>query len=148
MCVKKGGRVTRQEFGTQFTHRTISNLAQIVIKEGDDQYDAMRFYFVESGECKAISKNDGKDVVIGTMGVGDFFGEKALIEKKPRACDVVSSGKTVLAALDVAGFERIMGPCKAEMTEKIQRCELFRRQNRVCAGGELTIGYPPNHQRI
>ena len=92
---------------------------EVIIKEGDDAYHAMKFYFVESGECQAVKTHEGKDVIIGTMKVGSYFGEKALIERQPRACNVVAVGTTTCAALDVAAFERIMGPLREDMKDTI-----------------------------
>ncbi len=40
--------------------------------------------------------------------VADYFGEKALIQKAPRAATVSAKGKLVCAVIDVAAFERLL----------------------------------------
>ena len=45
---------------------------------------------------------------MGQIGEGGYFGEKALIEKVPRAATVVATVDLKIAVMDVATFERIM----------------------------------------
>ena len=83
----------------------------VIIRQGDDNYEDMHFFLVEAGV--AVAMQDG--VEVGTMAVGDYFGEKALIEHNPRAATVTAKGPLKVASLDTAAFERIMGPCKEIM---------------------------------
>ncbi|WP_020595145.1 response regulator [Spirosoma panaciterrae] len=54
---------------------------QFVYTEGDEP---TRLYFLKSGRVKTIrTNNDGKELVTGIYGVGDFFGDLALLEEKP-----------------------------------------------------------------
>ena len=53
---------------------------EVIITEGDSDFDSMNFYLVEKGT--AVATYEGNE--IGVMNVGDYFGEKALIERKPR----------------------------------------------------------------
>eukprot|EP00736_Rhodelphis_marinus_P009990 Rmarinus@m.27324 len=93
---------------------------EVVIKQGDTDRSTMRFYIVESGEAVATVPKDGVNVVVGTMKTGDYFGEKALIESKPRAATVSARGKLEVAAMDVAAFERLMGDCRDIMNRHIK----------------------------
>jgi cAMP-dependent protein kinase regulator len=84
---------------------------QVVIKEGDDDFEDMHFYLIENGVAVATQG----DVEVGVMTEGGYFGEKALIEHKPRAATVTAKGPLKVACLDCAAFERVMGPCKEIM---------------------------------
>ncbi|CAM9665197.1 unnamed protein product, partial [Chrysoparadoxa australica] len=89
-----------------------------VIKEGDDDRGSFKFYIIESGEAEAYIVKDGEPVHMSTSGEGDFFGEKALVEMTPRTATVKASGKLCCAALSVAAFERLMGPCNDLLKER------------------------------
>ncbi|GBG27504.1 cAMP-dependent protein kinase regulatory subunit [Hondaea fermentalgiana] len=90
----------------------------VIISEGDDNFAAMKFYIVISGEVEAF-KGEDRSVVVGRSGPGDFFGEKALIESKPRAASVVAKTPVQCAYLDIAAFERLLGSCKTIMRRQI-----------------------------
>lgn len=82
---------------------------EVIIKQGDDDRDVFRFYIVTEGEATATIKKDGKEAVVASITVNDYFGEKALIEHKPRAATVTAKGKIKLASMDYQTFERLMG---------------------------------------
>jgi len=90
-----------------------------IITYGDSDRSKMKFYFVEKGSAVAIGA-DG-ETVIGQMNEGTYFGEKALLENKPRAASVKSKqGKITCAQLDIAAFERLMGDLQDRMKDRIQ----------------------------
>jgi voltage-gated potassium channel len=66
-------------------------------------------YFIVSGE-----------VAVGTgavrLGAGDFFGEMALLDRRPRMADVVTTMRSVLLVLDAADFYQIAGQHRALAT--------------------------------
>ena len=43
---------------------------------------------------------------------GNYFGERAIIERVPRTASVVAQGPVKCLALDAPGFERLLGPLK------------------------------------
>ena len=51
------------------------------MKEGDDGDD---FFMVEEGKLKALKLNEGKEISVKDYGVGDYFGELALLKNCPR----------------------------------------------------------------
>ena len=54
----------------------------IIFNEGD-QSDSL--YIVNQGKIKIyISNNEGQDMLLKTLGPGDYFGELALIDQEPR----------------------------------------------------------------
>jgi|GEM_PF-479721 len=94
---------------------------EVVIKEGDADFDQMKFYIVYRGQAQAFrDTEDGNSTMVGNMTEGNFFGEKALIEKQPRAASVIAQTNLEVAALDTAAFERLLGPCKDLMLMQIQ----------------------------
>ncbi|KAF2841923.1 camp-dependent protein kinase-like protein regulatory subunit [Patellaria atrata CBS 101060] len=76
-----------------------------IITEGDVG-DA--FYILESGTAEVYKR--GKDQPVKTYGKGDYFGELALLNDKPRAASVVSSEEVKVAWLGKNGFQRLLGP--------------------------------------
>ncbi|KAF6771030.1 hypothetical protein AHF37_10277 [Paragonimus kellicotti] len=88
---------------------------ECIIREGDP---GVEMFFIMEGSV-TVKKNDGtgsgNSVTISKLGVGQYFGELALLSDQPRAASVYSNGKSVLAVLDVESFERLLGPCVAVM---------------------------------
>ncbi|CAO3678174.1 unnamed protein product [Rhizopus stolonifer] len=80
----------------------------VIIREGDVGED---FYLIESGEAifyKTLKDGTRKQVMIGKK--GDYFGELALINDKPRAVSVISNGRLKCATLGKNAFTRLLGP--------------------------------------
>ncbi|CAL8071052.1 unnamed protein product [Calicophoron daubneyi] len=89
---------------------------ELIIAQGET---GKEMFFVESGAVKVVIKERGKDVDVSQLEKGAYFGELALITKKPRAASVYAVGPTKVAVLDVASFERLMGPCLEVMKRNI-----------------------------
>lgn len=94
-----------------------------IITQGDS---ADTFYLVESGKV-TITKEDpnkpGEQVHLTDCTTGDYFGELALLTKKPRAASVHAVGDVVCAVLKVDSFERLLGPCMDVMKRNIENYE-------------------------
>ena len=93
-----------------------------IIREGDP---GEAFYLLESGKAEAYKSDvgDGKEVVKNYK-KGDYFGELALLDDKPRAASVVaaksvdgdeSGGEVKVAYLGKQGFQRLLGPVEGIM---------------------------------
>lgn len=74
-----------------------------IITEGDPG-DA--FYLLESGEAEAVKNG----VSVKDYSRGDYFGELALLDDKPRAASVVAKTDIKVARLGRDGFKRLLGP--------------------------------------
>ncbi|KAJ5760807.1 cAMP-dependent protein kinase regulatory subunit [Penicillium odoratum] len=74
-----------------------------IISEGDPG-DA--FYLLESGEAEAFKG----DVPVKSYHRGDYFGELALLDDKPRAASIVTKTDVKVARLGRDGFKRLLGP--------------------------------------
>lgn len=76
----------------------------LIVSEGDPG-DAL--FVVRSGEVKVVLVgDDGREVILKVLGVGDHFGELALIDGRPRSAHVVSTMASSLLVLRRADFRR------------------------------------------
>ena len=82
-----------------------------IIREGDP---GEAFYLLESGSAAVYREESGEEVLV-EYGKGDYFGELALLEDKPRAASVVSTTEVKVATLGKDGFQRLLGPVEDRM---------------------------------
>ena len=59
-----------------------------MITEGDQGKD---LFFVYGGTAEAHKWIEGKDTVVMSYRIGDYFGERALIKNEPRAASIVAT---------------------------------------------------------
>ncbi|KAK9765469.1 hypothetical protein K7432_006180 [Basidiobolus ranarum] len=78
---------------------------EVVIRQGDV---GQNFFIIESGEA-AVSKDDVDDV-FPTLKKGDYFGELALLNDKPRAATITAKGRLKVVTLGKKAFVRLLGP--------------------------------------
>ncbi|OJJ39127.1 hypothetical protein ASPWEDRAFT_49182 [Aspergillus wentii DTO 134E9] len=76
-----------------------------IITEGDPG-DA--FYLLESGEAEAFKEDVEGPVKFYKR--GDYFGELALLDDKPRAASIITKTDVKVARLGRDGFKRLLGP--------------------------------------
>lgn len=81
-----------------------------VIAEGDK---GEAFYLLESGEAEAFK--EGVEGPVKSYAKGDYFGELALLNDKPRAASVVCKTDARVARLGKDGFQRLLGPVEGIM---------------------------------
>ncbi|KAK5114577.1 hypothetical protein LTR85_010154 [Meristemomyces frigidus] len=81
-----------------------------IIREGDP---GDKFYILESGEAEAVKR--GAQKPLKNYSKGDYFGELALLDDKPRAASVLSKTEVKVATLGKDGFQRLLGPVEAIM---------------------------------
>ncbi len=76
----------------------------IVINEGDLS-DTL--YIILSGKVKVyVSEADGREVTLGILGPGKFFGELSLIDESPRSASVSTLETTSLSLVSKAAFQQ------------------------------------------
>lgn len=98
---------------------------EVIITQGDD---ADAFYIIEEGKVVVKVKDtftpqqsegteggeaggEAAEVVVNELERGNYFGELALLDNKPRAATVYAESDCTCALLDVKAFERLLGPC-------------------------------------
>ncbi|KAH8697081.1 camp-dependent protein kinase regulatory subunit PkaR [Talaromyces proteolyticus] len=83
---------------------------ETIIREGDP---GDSFYLLESGEAEAFKS--GTDHAVKAYSRGDYFGELALLDDKPRAASVTAKTDVKVARLGRDGFKRLLGPVEQIM---------------------------------
>ena len=84
-----------------------------IISEGDP---GEAFYLLESGVAEVFKKESGSKSITKYK-KGDYFGELALLDDKPRAASVVSTTEVKVATLGKDGFQRLLGPVEERMRQ-------------------------------
>jgi CRP-like cAMP-binding protein len=78
-----------------------------VILFEDDPGDAL--YVVIEGQVKVVLiGEDGREVILATLGNGDFFGEMSLIDDQPRSAHVIAMEASNLLVLRRDDFQRCL----------------------------------------
>jgi CRP-like cAMP-binding protein len=75
-----------------------------VVKRGDHG-DAL--FMVLEGEVRARVLIDGRESTLTTMGVGDCFGEVAVVDQGPRSADVIANQPSVLIKVSEAALKKM-----------------------------------------
>ncbi|KAM8930902.1 cAMP-dependent protein kinase type II-alpha regulatory subunit isoform 2-T2 [Pelodytes ibericus] len=114
--------------------KIVDVIGEKIYKDGDriiaqgDKADC--FYIVGSGEVKIMMKSKTKtgqesnqEVEITRCKVGQYFGELALVNNKPRAASAYAVGDVKCLVMDVQAFERLLGPCMDIMKRNITHYE-------------------------
>jgi len=103
-----------------------------IVKRGEH---AESMYLILEGEARVSMQNDGKEELIATLTIGDFFGEVALLDAGPRSADVIANKDCTLLKLTRDGFKSIM-----ETHSDIAACFLMSMNrflsDRIRAGNE------------
>ena len=81
-------------------------------------------YMVLEGEVRARVMIGGKETTLTTMGVGECFGELAIVDQGPRSADVIANQPSVLIKVSDAALQENAG-------------------GSACAGGAICPGFDP-----
>ncbi|EDN08989.1 cAMP-dependent protein kinase regulatory subunit [Histoplasma mississippiense (nom. inval.)] len=79
----------------------------VIIREGDP---GNTFFLLEAGEAAAFKHGIASGAPVKRYKRGDYFGELALLDEKPRAASVVAVTDVKVAQLGRDGFKRLLGP--------------------------------------
>lgn len=78
----------------------------ILFIEGDE---STHLYVVKEGKVSAsVSGEDGREVILNYMGVGEYFGELALLDGKPRSATVRTVTACEIIAVSRSSFQDLL----------------------------------------
>ncbi len=103
----------------------------VIVREGEVADCA---FLIRAGSCEASRKVKGKKKVLRTMGVGELFGESAILDRQRRTATVRALEPTRLAVLSQSSLAEEMGRADVlslALTSVLQRFhDLDRRRRR------------------
>ena len=76
-----------------------------IVKQGDHS-DAM--YLILEGELRVRLMITGKETILATLGIGEFFGEISLFDHGPRSADVVANKDSTLLEISASAFAKLI----------------------------------------
>jgi CRP-like cAMP-binding protein len=140
-----------------------------VILFEDDPGDSL--YIVREGRVKVVLVGeDGREVILGVLGVGEHFGELSLIDDQPRSAHVIAMEDSLLLVLRRDDFRRrveanpaVAWALLSELSRRLRRADgkigglvLLDVPGRIARllldfaeeGGSDTIDKPLTHQTI
>lgn len=87
---------------------------------------ATNFYVIEQGEVEVLVKNQetGVDELVAVLGAGDFFGESALLENRPRNASVRARDHVTLVVIGRRLFSEIshnLAPLNEAIAKAVRR---------------------------
>jgi CRP/FNR family transcriptional regulator, cyclic AMP receptor protein len=88
-----------QRFGREFTKGTV------LFKEGDA---GLEMYVVQSGKVNITKTVRDTEKILATLGPGEFFGEMAILNKKPRVAGASMAEDGKLLVIDPRTFEAMI----------------------------------------
>ena len=101
-------------------------------------------FFIRGGKVEVVRRRerDGEQEVLGKLGVGDYFGEMALLSNQPRNASVRALTKTTLAVLGKSNFlallkflpeaqEDVIGTIRERAMKEPGRRRWYRRRKEI-----------------
>ncbi len=76
----------------------------VIVKQGDPG-DSM--YFILEGELRVRINVMGKETILATLGVGEFFGDISLFDHGPRSADVLANVDSVVARISSSAVDAL-----------------------------------------
>jgi len=76
----------------------------VIVKQGDPG-DTM--YLILDGELRVRIHVKGKETILATLGVGEFFGDISLFDHGPRSADVVANKESLVLKITAKAFDEL-----------------------------------------
>jgi CRP-like cAMP-binding protein len=115
---------------------------EVVIKQGDE---GDYFYIIVSGKCLVTRETplSREGIKLAELGVGDSFGEEALIAEAKRNATVTMATEGVLMRLNKQDFRELMNDPLLQWVTAAQALEIIAR-----GGRWLDVRLPSEHQNL
>jgi CRP-like cAMP-binding protein len=81
-----------------------------VVSKGE-QGDSI--FMLLEGEVRARVMIDGRETTLATLGVGECFGELAVVDKGPRSADVIANQPSILIKVSEAALKKMFAEAPA-----------------------------------
>jgi CRP/FNR family cyclic AMP-dependent transcriptional regulator len=76
----------------------------------DENSPGNEMYVIHSGKVRLSTRKMGKEIILATLGPGEFFGEMALVDSSPRTATAIAvEDNTRLVTLDQDKFLYLVG---------------------------------------
>ncbi len=74
---------------------------EVIVRQGEPG-DCM--YVIQKGKVEVVLEQAGRQVVLSTLGEGDFFGEMSIFDRQPRSATVRAAGEVRVLSVDRKNF--------------------------------------------
>jgi hypothetical protein len=95
-----------------------------IVKQGERGYT---MYIITSGAVRILSRSEGREVTLATLGENDYFGEMALFDDSPRSATAVAESEVRALTINKREFRDMLREYPAV---SIMMCEEFCRRLR------------------
>jgi HEAT repeat protein len=101
------GSMTLDQLRTIAAHLTERDMfpGEIIFREGDSNQE---LYLIVSGKVHIVKHFGAKSRTLATLQAGDFFGEMAIFEDRPRSADAVGAEQGILLVLSPERFRQVV----------------------------------------
>jgi hypothetical protein len=76
----------------------------VIVKQGDH---GNTMYLILEGELRVRIHTMGKETILTTLGIGEFFGDISLFDHGPRSADVVANSDSLLLKISSDAFNNL-----------------------------------------
>ena len=113
----------RSKLADAFTEKRFE-ANQTIITEGEPGNE---LYLLQEGSAIATKTKAAGSAPEQVMayGVGDYFGERALLKNEPRAANVIAQTDCVLVSMDRHSVKRLLGPLEELLKRNFEVYEKY-----------------------
>ena len=117
----------------------VLHAGEMIIPEGDP---GRSVYVILDGRVKVFTRdNDGNELELATLGVGQFFGEMSFVSGKPRSSSVAAIELSVVVELSYASMEKVVEQ-NSDVKEVLEEYYKIRKQDTLEKLAEMGLTKP------